>query len=105
RLNGIDAGSTIWHFPLSLGVALTIPNPVFSIKPWVAPRIDFSRTRTDDAFTGSHSSTDTHFGLSGGIDLGFLSGLSVRAMYDRLNADNGVHPSVLSLGLGFRVGK
>lgn len=89
-----------WHVPAGVGLTLTIPNPAFSIKPWIAPRIDVLRTSQ----TGLGSSTDTNFGISGGVDLGFLSGLSIRAMYDRVQKGGGVHPSALSVGLGFRVG-
>ena len=94
-----------WHVPVGVGVALTIPNPAFSIKPWLAPRLDLLRTTQSNGGTATQiSNTDEHFGISGGVDLGFLSGLSVRVMYDRVMAGSGVHPSVLSLGLGFRVG-
>jgi hypothetical protein len=45
-LQGIEGPVTdkTWHVPAGLGIALTIPNPVFSIKPWVAPRLDLTRT-------------------------------------------------------------
>ena len=92
-----------WHVPVGVGIALTIPNPVFAIKPWLAPRLDVVRT-TIESDTPPESNTDTNFGISGGVDLGFLSGLSLRVMYDRVMAGNGVHPSVLSIGVGFRVG-
>ena len=92
-----------WHVPVGVGVALTIPNPVFAIKPWLAPRLDVVRT-TIESDTPPETHTDTNFGISGGVDLGFLSGLSVRVMYDRVMVGNGVHPSVLSIGVGFRVG-
>jgi hypothetical protein len=94
------SGESNWHVPVGVGLALTIPNPVFSIKPWLAPRVDVTRTKT----TGGSSDTDTNFGISGGVDLGFLSGLTIRAMYDRVSAGAGLKPSVLSLGLGFKVG-
>jgi len=92
------------HVPVGLGVALTIPNPVFSIKPWVAPRLDLRRT-TIESDTPAETNTDTNFGISGGVDLGFLNGLTIRAMYDRIQPGSGGHPSILSVGLGFRVGK
>lgn len=96
------SGESNWHVPVGLGLALTIPNPVFSIKPWLAPRVDLVR-RT---FTGGTPSADTdaNFAVSGGVDFGFLSGLTIRAMYDRVSAGGGATPSVLSLGLGFKVG-
>jgi len=95
---------TTLHFPAGVGVALTIPNPAFSIKPWLAPRLDVVRT-TESGGTGQ-THTDANFGISGGVDVGFLGGLTIRAMYDRVQGGGGpgVHPSVLSLGLGFKVG-
>jgi hypothetical protein len=94
-----------WHAPMGLGLALTIPNPVFSIKPWVAPRLDVNRTKeTGGTVSGSDTNTDTNFGISGGVDLGFLNGLLVRTMYDRVKR-SGATLSVFSLGIGFQVGK
>jgi len=95
------------HVPLGLGLALTIPNPVFSIKPWVAPRVDVNRVKTTPGFVqggATSTDTDTNFGISGGIDLGFLNGLLVRTMYDRVKR-GGATLSVFSLGIGFQVGK
>jgi hypothetical protein len=93
-----------WHLPVGLGIALTIPNPVFSIKPWVAPRVDVTRiSRTDPIATSPVTSTDTHFGVSAGIDLGFINGMSLRAMYDRVEAGSGSHPSIVSVGAGFGI--
>ena len=102
-IEGDPLDMTIWHFPVGVGITLTIPNPVFAIKPWVAPRLDLTRT-TVDSDPLSETSTETDFGISGGVDLGFLTGLSIRAMYDRIFLGNGGHASTLSLGLGFRVG-
>jgi hypothetical protein len=79
------------HIPVSIGLAATIPNPAFSIKPWIAPRLDATR---------SLGKTDTHFGISGGIDLSMLSGLSLRAAYDRVSV-NGGSPAILSFGIGY----
>lgn len=92
------------HVPVGLGIALTIPNPAFSIKPWVAPRLDVQRT-TIESDTPPETDTAAHFGISGGVDLGFLNGLTIRAMYDRIQAGSDGHPSIISVGLGFRVGK
>lgn len=94
-----------WHLPAGIGIALTIPNPVFSIKPWVAPRVDLLRVTQSDGGTAAQvSHTESDFGISGGVDLGFLNGLTIRAMYDRVFRGEGVNPSVLSIGLGFKVG-
>jgi hypothetical protein len=92
----------VWHVPAGIGIAVTIPNPVFSIKPWVAPRLDLTRTRHTDPIAASPTtSTDTHFGLSAGVDLGFVSGMLFRVMYDRVEAGSGIHPSIVSIGVGY----
>lgn len=106
RESTIEGGKlTSLHLPAGIGLALTIPNPAFSIKPWVAPRVDVSVQRETGGISGGDTQHDEHFGISGGVDLGFLNGLTLRAMYDRVQASNGVHPSIISVGLGFRVGK
>ncbi len=89
--------ATLWHFPLGVGFTVTIPNPVVAIKPWAAPRLDITRIKPP----GGSSDTDTNFGVSGGVDLSFLSGLGIRAMYDRVWAGNGFDPSIVSVGLSW----
>jgi hypothetical protein len=71
-----------WRFPVGLGIALTIPNPALAIKPWIAPRVDI--VRTSDAGV---SSTETDFGVSGGVQLNLLTGLGLHATYDLMMAD------------------
>jgi hypothetical protein len=73
---------TQWRFPVGLGIALTIPNPALAIKPWIAPRVDI--VRTSDAGV---SSTETDFGLSGGVQLNLLTGLGLHATYDLMMVD------------------
>lgn len=92
-----DAGTvsaTVTNVPVGLGLALTIPSPVFAIKPWVAPRLQFTRLST-----GTTSDTDTDFGLSAGVDLTMLNGLGFRAGYDMVNGDD---PTV-SVGLSYSI--
>jgi hypothetical protein len=66
-----------WFIPAALAATLTIPTPILSIKPWLAPRLDIERISL-----GGSSSTNELFGLSAGVDLTLLSGLSFRASYD-----------------------
>lgn len=80
-----------------VGVALTIASPVVSLKPWLAPRIQ--RTRVGDNLGGADV-TATDLALSGGVDFGFINGVSVRGMYDKVFADGADH-SVWSVGLGY----
>ncbi len=94
-----------YRFPIGLGFALTIPNPVLAIRPWLAPRIDIARIEV--AGTGGAPdvyNTDTNFGLSGGVELNLLNGLGLQAAYDRVFG-NGSDPSVFGIGAhyNFRV--
>lgn len=95
------AGQDFTHVPVSLGLSATIPNPALAIKPWIAPRLDVMHSSGTSIEGEDLSDTDVKFGISGGVDLSLLNGMSIRAAYDRVNADDGVHPSVFSLGLGF----
>lgn len=100
----MQAGASQWtltgvkytHVPLSIGLSATIPNPAFAIKPWIAPRLDYLHS----SLTSILNTSDVHFGVSGGIDLSLLNGMSIRAAYDRMS-NGGAHPSIFSLGLGF----
>ncbi|MES1259493.1 MAG: hypothetical protein ABUL71_02775, partial [Gemmatimonadota bacterium] len=106
----LQAGASQWtistvkttHVPVSIGLSATIPNPAFAIKPWIAPRIDFTHTSTPQSgIEGSSTTTnDANFGISGGVDVALLSGITLRAAYDRVN-NGAFHPSILSFGLGF----
>lgn len=84
------------HFPLGVGLALSIPTPGLAIKPWIAPRADFLRTSG-----GSASRTDTEFGISAGIDFSLLMGLGFRASYD-LVTGNG-DPGVFGAGVSYLI--
>lgn len=81
------------RFPVGVGFALTIPNPILAIKPWLAPRIDIVRTSFEDA----DAETDSEFGLSGGLELNTLGGFGVHATYDAIFADGGT-PGIFGVG-------
>lgn len=81
------------RFPVGVGFALTIPNPVLAIKPWLAPRIDIVRSSFEDA----DAVTNSEFGLSGGIELNTLGGFGAHASYDAIFADGGT-PGVFGIG-------
>lgn len=89
-------------YTAGIGFSLTIPSPVVSLKPWLAPRLQHARL-TDQYGSGAITATDA--AVSAGIDLGFINGTSVRAAYDRVLLD-GVDATVWSIGLAhtFRLG-
>jgi hypothetical protein len=93
-----NSGLKQLHAPIGLGIALRIPNPALAIKPWIAPRLDVLRV------SGTvPSTTETNFGISGGVDLSLLGGLSFGVAYDRTWADSGVNPSVFSGGVSYTI--
>jgi hypothetical protein len=89
----VDLDATELRFPVGVGFALTIPNPVLAIKPWLAPRLDIVRTSLEDA----DANTDTNFGLSGGLELNTLGGFGLHATYDAIFAEGGT-PGVFGIG-------
>jgi hypothetical protein len=88
-----DLDVTELRFPVGVGFALTVPNPILAIKPWLAPRLDIVRRSAE----GVDAETDSEFGLSGGLELNTLSGFGVHATYDAIFADGGT-PGVFGIG-------
>ena len=88
--------------PIGVGIAANVPTPGASIEPWIAPRIQVTRTKLELFLGGplSGTSTDTHFGISGGVNIGLAGGLGFHAAFDYLNL-NGVSPITIGVGLHY----
>jgi len=95
----VGSKETDLHVPVGVGLALTIPNPAVAIKPWIAPRVDISRTKVETAGISS-TNTDTRFGISGGVELNLLNGLGFHAAYDLVSKE-GSKPGVFGVGLHY----
>ncbi len=89
----IQSEVTLYHIPVGIGFALVIPNPVLSIHPWLAPRLDVTHLTV-----GGESGTETNFGLSGGLELNLLNGFGVQAAYDRVFAKDVADPATFGIG-------
>lgn len=92
-----DTGSgKPWRGHVGVGAALTIPAAVVSIRPWIAPRLDYLK---DQPVSGPRVKGS----LSAGIDLGMLNGLGLRVGYDsRIGWDNGNRrASGISIGASY----
>jgi hypothetical protein len=108
---GLEYGGSlaIWRVPVGLGLAWTIARPIVAIRPWIAPRIDVRHVRTPAAVGGAgqpvpgSSVTETEFGLSGGVSLGFLNGVSVDVAGDRIFGGLAAKPATFSVGLSVGV--
>jgi hypothetical protein len=86
------------NVPVSLGIALNIPTPGLSIKPWIAPRMQYTRS------SGALDDSQTKFGISAGVNLGLIGGINGRIAYDQITLDQGgtdVKNKVFSVGLGW----
>ena len=89
------AGSP-WRGWAGIGAALSIPAAVLSIKPWIAPRLDYIGSQP---VTGGRIKA----AVSAGIDLGLLNGWGLRVGYDsRLGWRSGGTPaSGVSIGTSY----
>ena len=81
------------RYQAGVGLALTIPNPVLAIKPWLAPRLDFVRQSGE----GLDPNTNNEFALSGGLELNTLGGFGLHATYDAIFDETGT-PGVFGVG-------
>jgi hypothetical protein len=90
---GLVPEHDLYHFPIGIGFALVIPNPVLAIHPWLAPRVDVVHTKA-----GGVSNTETNFGLSGGLEFNLLNGFGIQAAYDRVFAKDVADPATFGVG-------
>ena len=88
------ANLDVLSVPVGVGIALSIPTPGLSIKPWIAPRMQMTRT------SGAVDDTATDFGLSAGVNFGLLMGFNARVAYDYYSHDD-IKPSTWSIGAGW----
>jgi hypothetical protein len=77
------AGFKTTHVPIGIGLGLTIPLPVFGLKPWFAPRWDYT------SYSGLASGDNSAFGYSAGLDISFIFGLGLRTAYDWVDTGPG----------------
>ena len=95
-LPGDDVG--LLHVPVAVSIALVLPSPAFSIRPWLAPRLDVLHMSPD----GADSETLTDFGVSAGIEVSTISGFGIHAAYDWVSREGG-KPAVFDIGLQYAV--
>ena len=75
--SGSTSHVTNLRIPIGVGIAMSLPNPVLAIKPWIAPRVDIVRSSVEGT-----SATSTAFAISGGVEFNLLSGLGLHTGYD-----------------------
>ena len=90
-------GAKTTHIPVGVGLGLTIPLPVFGLKPWFAPRWDYT------SVSGTVDEDHSGFGYSAGLDIAFIFGLGLRTAYDAVDID-GETVSTWSVGAKWTLG-
>jgi hypothetical protein len=99
---GYDDKLKAWHVPVGLGISWTIPRPVVALKPWIAPRLDYTHIDAPAGSLALLEGSQTDFGLSGGLSFGFLNGLAVDLAVDRVfRGGIAQKPTTLGAGLSF----
>ena len=93
-----DSSVTHTRFTGALGFAVSVPTPSLDIEPWVAPGFRVSRKGASGPIS---SSTDTNFGIAGGVNLG-LGLMGVHAGFDYEKLKGGGHTT--TFGVGAHVG-
>lgn len=93
--SGSTSHVTNLRVPIGVGIAMSLPNPVLAIKPWLAPRIDIVRSSV-----GGTAATSTAFAISGGIEFNLLSGLGLHTGYDWSRRD-GVTYGTFGVGVHY----
>ena len=91
-----NTGYTTTTIPV--GVGISFDPPLFPLKPWIAPRMEFT------SYSSGRPSNTSSFRVSGGVNFNLLLGLGVHAAADwGQQKGNGTTrtPTILSLGAHF----
>ncbi len=92
-----QSGASMTRIPVAAAIGLSIP--LFPLKPWIAPRVEFDRM----AATGASTVNLVRPGFSIGTDFNLLLGLGLHVAYDQVfkTTKNGTpYPSVSTIGVG-----
>lgn len=73
-----DLATDVVTVPIGVGFGFSVPAPAFNFEPWIAPRYTLVRSEIGTApAINQHS-----FGISAGVNLGFLMGLGLHIAGD-----------------------
>ena len=86
--------------PIGVGIGVNVPTPGASIEPWIAPRIQVTRTKVTLGALPSITDTDTNVGISAGLNVGFASGLGLHLALDYLNVTGVGAEDPITFGIG-----
>jgi hypothetical protein len=92
---------TFMHIPVGAALAFNVKSPGASVEPWVAPRLDITRT-SGTVGTISVSDTEMDIGASGGVNVGLPSGLGFHLALDWINIENAA-PLTVGAGVHYTI--
>lgn len=78
--------------PVAVGLGLNLP--LFPLKPWIAPRVQYNRMTF-----GGTTDSETRMGVSVGADFNLLLGLGFHAAIDHM-LEKDTSPATTTFGLG-----
>jgi len=95
------SGDKTTTIPAGVAIGLKLPSPGVSVEPWVAPRINYIHF---SPATGT-SSSETKFGVSGGVNVNLPGGFGFQAAADYIARSSvagvSMAPLVISGGLHY----
>lgn len=89
NISGVDVDLSELNIPIGLGFGLNVPTPGFSVEPWLAPRLSITRTMDVVGTQGTGRETQAGLGVSGGINIGILTGMGLHVAVDWTELNEG----------------
>ncbi len=96
-MDGTPDNTSLTNYPIGLAISTGPSDADTEVRPWLMPRLNIARQST-----GNASSTDTDFGLSGGVSWTNVGGFGVNVSFDWVAADT--KPFGLALGFHYVMG-
>lgn len=90
------SGTKTLTVPAGVAIGLNVPSPSVSVEPWIAPRINYMHVSV-----AGISSSQSKFGISGGVNLGLPMGLGFHAALDYV-AISGAAPLTFGIGVHYK---
>ena len=85
-------GTSVKSYPIGAAISVKPPTPSIGIEIWAAPRVDIKN---------AVGSTNTNFGISGGINLDLPIGIGLHGALDYVAVSNAA-PMLLGVGAHYK---
>jgi hypothetical protein len=99
--NYLGSGAKGWRVPAGAVVTFNVKSPRASVRPWVAPRIDYTHVSASGGGL-TYNGARTKFGASAGLNVGLPSGLGFHVAVDYLKISGGA-PFLVGAGIHYTI--